>query len=166
MTDIPITDFDDSGQPRAFAVRVLMRPGPVHAKPWMPRSWQVIGVVADGEDAPVDGVQLAAEGDDGTQIYRGLRVRLFADEAESYYHNLTVDRPRCFVITREDEGGRQAPFLVTLSYDEANAYVEGDEQVHAVDLPPELYRWMEGYVLVHFLPEQRKKRKRTDWKAR
>lgn len=164
MKEIPLSDFDSAAQPASFAVRVLMRPGRVPRQSWMPRSWEVVGVVADGEDAPLDGVRLAVEGEDGTRIYGGLRVRLYPDEAESYYHNLTVDQPRCFVVTREDDDGHQAPFLVSLSFDEANAYLEGDDQVHAVDLPPELYRWLEAYVLSHYLPEPRKKRKRNDWK--
>jgi hypothetical protein len=164
MTDIPITDFVAADQPESFAVRVLMRPGRLHPQPWMPRTLEVIGVVADSDQASSDGVTHSAAGEDGIQIYRGLRVRLHLDEAESYYHNLTVERPRCFVVTREDETGEQAPFLATLSYDEANAYLEGDDQVHAVDLAPELYRWVEAYVLSHYLPAQRKKRKRTEWK--
>jgi len=165
MTEIPIADFDAAGQPAAFAVRVLMRPGRLHPQPWMPRTLEVIGVVADSDQAAPHELSVSAAGEDGIQIYRGLRVRLHLDEAESYYHNLTVDNPRCFVVTREDDAGEQAPFLVTLSYDEANAYLEGDDQVHAVDLAPELYRWVEAYVLSHYLPAQRKKRKRTEWKA-
>lgn len=165
MTQIPIADFDPAGQPDSFAVRVLMRPSRLHPQPWMPRSWQVMGVVADAGDAPSDGPRLIAQGEDGIHVYGGLRIHLYLDEAESYYHNLTVSRPRCYVATREDEAGRQAPFLVTLSYDEANAYLEGDEAIHAVDLAPELYRWLEAYVLGHYLPAQRKKRKRVDWKT-
>lgn len=165
MKEIPLSDFDPARQPEAFAVRVLMRPGRLHPQPWMPRSWEVIGVVADGDAGSPDGPSLAAEGEDGSRVYRGLHIRLYPDEAESYYHNLTVDRPRCFVVTREDDAGDQAPFLVSLSFDEANAYLEGDDQVHAVDLAPELYRWLEAYVLTHYLPEPRKKRKRNNWKA-
>lgn len=165
MTEIPLTDFKGLDLPSTFFVRVLMRPGRQPEKPWMSRSWQVMGVVGDNDSAPVDGVRLSTEGEDGVQVYGGLQVRLHPDEAESYYHNITATHPRCFVITREDAQGRQVPFLVTLCFDEANAYVEGDEQVHDVALAPELYRWLEAYVLRHYLPEQRKKRKRNNWKT-
>lgn len=167
MTEVPIADFSGEDQPERFAVRVLMQPGRLHRQPWMPRSWQVAAVVASGvlsEDGPPDDAVLSTEGADGSRIYSGLSVRLHPDEAESYYHNLTVAQPRCFVVTREDDSGEPVPFLVSLSYDEANAYLEGDDQVHAVDLTPELYRWMEAYVLRHFVPERRKKRKRDSWK--
>lgn len=165
MKEIPLADFDAAAQPEAFAVRVLMRPGRPRPQPWVPRSWQVVGVVVDGEGAAeTDAPRLAGEGEDGSRIYDGLAVRLFRDEAESYYHNLTVDRPRCYVVLREDEAGDPAPCLVTLSFDLANAYLEGDEEVQAVDLAPELYRWVEAYVLSHYVPARRKKRKRDNWK--
>lgn len=165
MTEVPLSDFDATDQPDQFAVRVLLQPGRLHPQPWMPKTWQVTGVVIDGVATSGGEVRLSGEGEDGGRVYSGLVVRLHADEAESYYHNLTVDSPRCFVVTRDDEAGEQAPFLVTLSFDEANAYLEGDEEVHAVDLPAELYRWVEAYVLQHYIPKKRVKRKRTNWKA-
>lgn len=165
MSEVPISDLPSADQPDSFAVRVLMQPGQVRRQAWMPRTWQVAGVVVDGVNAAAGGVRLSAEGEDGSRVYSGLVVRLYPDDAESYYHNLTVAKPRCFVVTREDDAGQPSPFLVTLSFDEANAYLEGDDEVHAVDLAPELYRWVEAYVLRHYVPEQRKKRKRTDWKA-
>jgi hypothetical protein len=56
------------------------------------------------------------------------------------------------------------PFLVSLSFDEANAYQEGDGVVYAVAMPPELYRWCEHFVLDHYVPEKKKKRRLTDWR--
>jgi hypothetical protein len=57
------------------------------------------------------------------------------------------------------------PFLVSLSFDEANAYLETDDvDVFPVAMPPELYRWIEAFVLAHYVPEPRRKRKRDDWR--
>lgn len=165
MTEVPLTDLNGAEMPDSFAVRVLMQPGRLHPQPWMPRTWQVTGVVVDGRDAAAGGVRLIAEGEDGGRIYGGLSVQLHPDEAEDYYRNLTVPTPRCFVVTQEDEQGEQVPFLVTLSFDEANAYLEGDGEVHAVDLSAELYRWLEAYVLRHYVPQKKVKRKLNDWKA-
>ena len=53
---------------------------------------------------------------------------------------------------------------MSLSYDAAHSYLEGDEIVYAVDLPAELYRWSETFVLQYYAPEKKMKRKRTDWK--
>ena len=51
-----------------------------------------------------------------------------------------------------------------LSYDEATSYMEVDEPVFSLPMPPEVYRWLEAYVLEHYVPERKKKRKRDDWK--
>ena len=42
--------------------------------------------------------------------------------------------------------------------------MEMDEGVYSVPLPPELYRFVEHFVLEHYVLEKRKKRKREDWK--
>jgi hypothetical protein len=53
-----------------------------------------------------------------------------------------------------------------MSFDEAHAYVEGDDEIYDVDIPPELYVWVEAYVLINYVAEKRKKRKRVDWKEK
>jgi len=99
-------------------------------------------------------------------LYPGLAIRLYADECESYYYNLVSNEPRCFVVAhRDDDGCPPEPFLATLSYDEAAAYQEGEDDVYAVPIPPELYPWLERFVLANYVPEKRTKRKRRDWKA-
>jgi hypothetical protein len=52
-----------------------------------------------------------------------------------------------------------------MSFDEAHAYLEGDDEIYAVDVPGELYRWTEAYVIAHYFPEKKKKRKLRDWSA-
>ncbi len=56
------------------------------------------------------------------------------------------------------------PVLVTLSFDAGQAYLEGDETVYNVPLPPELYRATEAFVLAHYVPEKKNKRKLENWK--
>jgi hypothetical protein len=68
------------------------------------------------------------------------------------------------VVCREEDGERPEPALVTASYGEAASYSEVDENVYAVPIPPEIYLWIEAYVLEHYVPEKRRKRKRDDWK--
>jgi len=90
---------------------------------------------------------------------------LYVDECESYYHNLLAKTPRCYVIARRDEDAVPVPFLVSLSFDEAHAYLEADDEVFEVDMPPEIYRWTEAFVLHHYTPEKRVKRKRQNWRG-
>jgi hypothetical protein len=105
------------------------------------------------------------EGSVSRYIYSGFTLRLHEDECESYYYNLLSSQPRCYVVANLDDQGKPEPFLVSLSYDEAHAYLEGDETVYSVPIPAELYRWTEAYVLDHYVPQKRSKRRRSDWKS-
>ena len=133
---------------------------------WSSGSWEVIGAVAGQHGLSQARSAVAIHKDeDGEQILcRGYRLTLHRDDAESYYFNLMGERPSLFVVCREDNGGRPEPALVTASYGEAASYSEVDEHVYAVPMPPEIYRWIEAYVVEHYVPEKRRKRKRDDWK--
>lgn len=152
--------------PSEFSIAVLMQRSPSRS-PWQEEQWDAVGVAASPWDAsaPPGTVTLVHEqGGIRQYLHSGFRLRLHADECESYYHNLRAPTPRCFIIAGEDAEGRPEPFLVSLSFDEANAYQEGDKTVYAVDMPPELYRWCELYVLNHYVPVKKKKRRLTDWR--
>lgn len=97
-------------------------------------------------------------------LFSGLRLRLHKDESESYYHNLMASNPQLYVIARAaGDGERMEPFHVTASFDEGNAYLEADDEVYSVAMPPEVAVWIERFVLDHYVPEPRKKRKRRNW---
>ncbi len=128
---------------------------------WRVARWHVRGVVAGR--AAAAGRRLLRCGDRSQQwLIGGLELRLFRDEAEGYWFNLSGDRPRLFVICRPEPGGGMAPFLITADGEEAAAYEEGDDQVFPVPMPPEVYRQVERYVLTHFRPRPKRKRRRVD----
>jgi len=145
---------------------------------WADEIWDARGIVASSVDSPSPEDDLNHEkreiktiehGDVKQLIYSGMKIRLFLDECESYYHNMMSPEPGCFIVARaEDEDGNETdmpiPVLVTLSFDEAHSYLEGDDIVYAVPIPAELYRWAEAYVLENYVAEKRVKRKRVDWK--
>lgn len=155
--------LDDLGAelPESFPVTVIMRARAGTTR-WASEQWDALGVVVGergggGRDERRDGVRLV--------YHDGLRVRLYVDEAEGYYHNLMSPRPGCYVVAGIDErDGGPTPFLVTMSFDQANAYLEGGEEVFPVPIPPELYKWTEAFVLRHYAPRKKHKRKRDDWK--
>ena len=153
--------------PEFFPVSVIMQSQPSQS-PWVDEVWQAIGLVSQAQ-AKAGDIRVTEQGGIKQVIYGGLKIRLFLDECESYYHNLMSPEPGCFVVAREeDEEGNDTdvpiPVLVTLSFDEAHAYLEGDDIVYAVPIPPELYRWAEAYILKNYSAEKRKKRKRKDWR--
>jgi hypothetical protein len=148
-----------------FPVSVVMERRQVSDNRWITESWDAVGVTLG--DLPGPGPaepRLLVEGPQAAQyLWTGLKVRLYPDEAESYYHNLMVGSPGCYVLVRPREDGMPRPVLVTLSFDAGQAYQEGGETVYNVPLPPPLYRAAEAFVLAHYCPEQRRKRQLTDW---
>lgn len=159
MIEVELND-DQSPLPESMTVSVLMecRPGVTR---WASEVWQAVGVTVGEGPAMHEGEVVVDRGDYRQLVYGGFRVRMHRDEAADYYHNLMSPAPGCYVVA--DAGGGYAsvprPVLVTLSFDEANAYAEGDAQVYHVPLPAALYHWVERFVVMHYVPEQKRKRR-------
>lgn len=156
-----IRDFDGE-LPGRMPTTVILKSTP-SSSPWIDQVWDAVGVVVGDHQLTGD------QGQDGLFYFTGLQLELFVDEAESYYHNLMSPNPSCYVVARIDEidgsvDDMPVPVFVTLSFDQAHAYLEGDDQVFAVPIPPELYRWTEAFVLHYYAPEKKYKRKLKNWK--
>ena len=137
------------------------------SSPWLDISWGAVGICRLREQDQNQQEKRIQQGDKTQYVYSNLSLRLFLDECESYYHNLMSPEPSCFIVAREDEDNgseRPIPFLVTMSFDEANSYLEGDDLVYSVPIPAELYPWIEAYVVDNYSAEKRTKRKRKDWR--
>jgi hypothetical protein len=156
-----MTDSLDTLAPDSFSVSVIVEFRELRDKRWEQGRWSVAGVVA-GDVMQDRELHAAAKGQQF--LHTGLRMSLYKDDAESYYFNLISDNPRVFVICSQESDGPLRPFIATLSYGEATSYMETDEIVESVAMPPELYRWAERFVLEHYVPEKRRKRKRENWK--
>jgi hypothetical protein len=89
-----------------------------------------------------------------------LKIRLFRDEAQGYYLNVTTPEPSIFVLWRAEQGAAQA-IDITLSYDEAGRWLDGGEAVDRVPMPEEMCAWLTEYVQLHYQPETRRKRRGT-----
>jgi hypothetical protein len=160
---------DGGTLPDAFPVAVLLRFRETPDNPWQDGSWSVEGVVVTEAGAGSDpgrSEQEPVHTSAGSRLYLsgGFRLELYPDEAESYYQNLMAERPAAFVLCDRLEDGRIQPRHVTLSYAEGTSFMEVEEEVYSVPLAPELHRWLEQYVLEHYVPEKKKKRKRDNWK--
>lgn len=153
-----------------FPVTVMTRYIPTPEVAWSDGRWQVDAVIAGGAVSANGPVGNAATDptphpiQEQVWLWSGLSVSLFVDEAESYYLNLMSGQPRVFVVCDHQADGQLKPMLATLSFDEAAAYEEGDQLVADAAIPPELYQWLEAFVLAHYVPEKRRKRKRENWK--
>ena len=147
-----------------FAVAALFERQAADDNPWLDYRWRLLGVLC-GDELPEAGEGGVVHEDGATrqQLFTGLELQLFPDEVESYYHNLTVEQPRIYVVARDGDDGPE-PFLVTASFDVANAHVEADDLAFDTTLPAELYQPLEHFVVGHYFPEKRRKRKRDNWK--
>ncbi len=164
MEKIELEDFDNE-LPDKLPISVIMEKRPSdHA--WVDFTYEAIGVVTS-DHLQDDEVKKIYE-QDGIEryLFSGLSLRLHVDECESYYHNLMSPQPGCFIVAGEPETADEMPepYLVSLSFDEAHAYLEGDELVYAVEIPAELYRWAEAYILTHYIAIKKTKRKLKNWK--
>ncbi|MEZ5449047.1 MAG: DUF3305 domain-containing protein [Thiolinea sp.] len=159
MTESSLQDAPQLPDQLSVAVILEKRPS---VSPWAEAWWTVVAVVV-GESRYTETTLLQERDGISQYLVPGLPVRLYRDECEGYYHNLQSPQPGCYVIAANDEQGRPVPQRVTLSFDEANSYLQGSTEVYAVPIPAELYRWTEAYVLEHYVPVKRKKRRLTDW---
>lgn len=149
--------------PVSMSVAVVLQKRKAKSQ-WIDYQWEAVSVIPGAHEDKQQFRPMHDDGDMSQYIFSGLTVTLHKDECESYYHNLMSPKPSCYVAVRFDESDQPVPFLITLDFDEAHAYLEGDETVYAVNIPAEFYRWIEAYVIAHYLPVKRKKRKRNNWK--
>lgn len=152
-----------------FPVAVIMECRPPGEGPWASEEWQLVGVVAGSAGAAGSERRTIMRADAGTTqiLWRGFTLTLYADDGESYYQNLQGEQPSVFVVCRQEEDETEAvPLLATVSYDEASSYLEVDDLVFAVPMPPEVYVWLERYVVTNYVPMEKKKRKREKWKKK
>lgn len=158
LTDTRPVD-DQAPLPESLPVSVLMerRPGVTR---WAAVAWDAVAVLPDEGGVRGD-PEVMIERDDYLQLrYRGLRVPFHRDEVADYYHNLTSPEPGCFIVAALDGAdGTPRPVMVTLSFDEAHAYGENEMIVYRVPISAELYPSVERFVVAHYVPEQKRKRK-------
>ncbi len=165
MSKNPSTSHSHSTE---FSLSVIVAREEVKTSRWISDRWEVRGTVA-GEtltQSHPERTMIRADENGEQYLWTGLRLELFKDDAESYYFNLMGEKPSVFVICRMDEDEEveePMPFLTTLSYTEATSYMEVDDSVYSVPIPPEIYVWVERYVVENYVPEKKKKRKREDW---
>ena len=130
----------------------------------MTESWSAIGVIPAAKSEAGIVCSSIYQSDQAEQfLYTGYSIELFADDAESYYANLSGNHPGVFVVCEQEEDDELCPLLVTLSYDEMASYIEVDTPVFDLPIPPPIYEWVEAWVLENYQPEQKKKRTRQKW---
>jgi hypothetical protein len=145
----------------SFPVAIMMVRKTIRRAAWSMPSWEATGVVTGEQFADAQRSKSLVHEADGVQqfLYRGFRVQFFRDAAETYWYNLTGERPSLFVICRKEDGEELVPTLVTADHEVAQAAAEKDGEAFAVPIPPEIHAALERVVLEHYRPEPPRKRK-------
>ena len=163
MGSIDLEDFDQKLPDQLTVSAVMEKRGSDNA--WIDFSYKAIGIVV-GETGQEKQIKSIYEDDEVEHfLVSGLHLHLHEDECESYYHNLMSPKPGCYIVaeTPEDPDEMPVPYLASMSFDEVHAYLEGDEQVYAVEIPAELYQWAEAFILTHYVAVKKVKRKLKNW---
>jgi hypothetical protein len=151
-------------QPDRHTVAVIMERTQITRGLWSVPSWRAVSILAGERVAGKRGRSAIYERDEEAQyLWSGLSLAFYRDLAEEYWYNLTGDNPSLFVVCHESPDGELTPFEVTANHDVATTCLESDDQVFAVPIPPEIYAHLEKFVVDHFVPKERKKRKRKNW---
>lgn len=149
-----------------FPVSVVMERREKQRDRWAFTEWKATGLLLGNQlTNRYPEKQLIYEDQEVKQyLWKNFVIELLRDGAESYWNNLMASNPAIFVVCRDDEETEELePFLVTANYDEIIGYLEVEDQVFSLPIPPEIYNWLERYVVNNYVPPQRRKRKRVEW---
>ena len=150
-----------------YPVSVVMEKREKSRDQWSFTEWKVTGILPASQDEVAgypDRVLVHEDNNCQRYLWRNFTIELLKDGAESYWNNLMASNPALFVVCRIDEASEDLePFLVTANYDEIIGYLEVDDQVFSLSIPPEIYQWLERYIVKNYVPPERRKRKRTQW---
>jgi len=123
---------------------------------WATERWEAKGVVPDASP-PGSGERVIVNDERLTQIlFPGFVLKLYPDEAEGYLYNVTSPEPKVFVMWRMREAIAR-PELLSVSYHEGARWMDTEENVGGVALPPDLMPWIAEFAAAHYKPEPRKK---------
>lgn len=100
--------------------------------------------------APGDEWRLLHDADGVTTYLAGTRpLRLFRGETVGYRYNLSQLVPMVYIVLRRADGDAKRPlrpFHVTVCPAEAQDYLDGDDLVEAVPMPPAIAGWVQDFV--------------------
>jgi hypothetical protein len=134
---------------------------------WQPYQWRPMEVV--GEELAESAMRCLRDDESDTRwLFAGFDIRLFSDEAEGYFLNITSPLPCWFIMWRIEEidGTELAvPKAVTLSYNEAARLMDGGEQVDTLPVSGAIIERLSTFVQTYYQPEPKRKRKKPSFEG-
>lgn len=151
----------------ALMTGVVMQRRPLNNR-WQPYQWRPMEIVVDPVLTHGAARCLLDDAGDTRWLFPGFDVKLFRDEAEGYFLNISSPAPCWFIMWRiEDLDGEPVavPKFVTLSYNEAARLMDGGEQVDTLPAPADIVERLTAFVAEHYQPEPKKKRRKPSFEG-
>lgn len=138
------------------------------ASRWQPLQWLPIEIV--GEVGPPNSAPHCLRNDpsDTRWLFTGIDVRLYSDEGEGYFLNISAPTPCWFIMWRMEEldGVELAvPKSVTLSYNEAARLMDGGERVDTLPASSAIIERLSAFTQEHYHREPKTKRKKPSFEG-
>lgn len=135
---------------------------------WQSHQWRPLEVL-DSAALPPGGARCLLDDEaDMRWIFPGFAVKLFSDEGEGYFLNISSAVPCWFVMWRMEQVGAlevAVPKAVTLSYNEAARLMDGGEQVETLPASAAIIERLRVFTQQHYQPEIKRKRKKPSFEG-
>lgn len=152
---------------QAIGVSVIMQRKTLDNR-WQSHQWRPLEVL-DTAALPSGGARcLLSDASDTRWIFPGFEVKLFSDEGEGYYLNISCATPCWFIMWRMEHIGAlevAVPKVVTLSYNEAARLMDGGEQVETLPASAAIIERLNHFTQQYYRPEAKRKRKKPSFEG-
>jgi hypothetical protein len=151
----------------AIKIGVVMQRTPLTNR-WQPFQWRPMEIVGDALASKNDARCLLDGPDDTRWLFTGFDIRLYTDEAEGYFLNISSPTPCWFIMWRMEEvNGVEIPVpkSVTLSYNEAARLMDGGEQVETLPASADIIERLTEFAAEYYKPEPKRKRKKPSFEG-
>jgi hypothetical protein len=151
----------------ALKIAVVMQRTPLNNR-WQPHQWRPMEIVGDAVLSEGAARCLMDDEADTRWLFPDFDIKLFSDEAEGYFLNISSPAPCWFIMWRLEEidGAEVAvPKFVTLSYNEAARLMDGGERVDTLPASAGIVERLIAFVADHYKPEPKRKRKKPSFEG-
>lgn len=152
---------------QAIDVSVIMQRKTLDNR-WQSHQWRPLEVLDTATLPPGSARCLVNDASDTRWLFPGFDIKLFSDEGEGYYLNISSDTPCWFIMWRIEQIGAQevaVPKAVTLSYNEAARLMDGGEQVDTLPASATIIARLSRFTQEHYQPEVKRKRKKPSFEG-
>lgn len=143
----------------SLSLSLVLSSEPALVGKWQYEKTRLLGIApASGTESGHE-ILSATKNNQRTVLWRGLKLNLDKESAESYWANVSGNTPQLFVACRK-ENDEVVPVCVTASGEEAAGYSEVDDEILSLPMPNWIIDTIERFVITYYRPRQKKVRKR------